>query len=193
MKEKGSWAHRAMEMELNKSQGSDWPGPTAPSGYLKGWSKADASHREIRSVLCEPLEGWDREGGRETQEGGDNGICVYVWLIHFVIQQKLTQQSKAIVLQSRCLKKKRARQWDPAGPTRGTHSNADKRVCMGWFIKYLAPSDLGRTCWTRLTPSVLLTSPLTLDHRPPFLLPPSPIPQPAPPQNTESSSSRVTT
>ena len=29
-------------------------------------------------VLCEHLEGCDREGGRETQEGGDMGIYVYV-------------------------------------------------------------------------------------------------------------------
>ena len=28
----------------------------------------------ISSVLCEHLEGWDREGGGETQEGGDMGI-----------------------------------------------------------------------------------------------------------------------
>ena len=41
-------------------------------------------------MLCDHLEGWDREGGRETQEGGDMGIYVYVWLIHFVIKQKLT-------------------------------------------------------------------------------------------------------
>ena len=41
-------------------------------------------------MLCKPLEGWDREGGRETQDGGDMGIYVYVWLIHFVIKQKLT-------------------------------------------------------------------------------------------------------
>ena len=34
--------------------------------------------REISSVLCDHLEGWDREGGRETQEGGDMGIYVYV-------------------------------------------------------------------------------------------------------------------
>ena len=27
---------------------------------------------------CDHLEGWDREGGRETQEGGDMGIYVYV-------------------------------------------------------------------------------------------------------------------
>ena len=27
-------------------------------------------------MLCVHLEGWDREGGRETQEGGDMGIYV---------------------------------------------------------------------------------------------------------------------
>ena len=39
-------------------------------------------------MLCDHLEGWDREGGRETQEGEDVGIYVYVQLIHSVIQQK---------------------------------------------------------------------------------------------------------
>ena len=29
-------------------------------------------------MLCDHLEGWDREGGRETKEGGDMGIYVYV-------------------------------------------------------------------------------------------------------------------
>ena len=48
---------------------------------------------------CDHLEGWDSEGGRETQEGGDMGIYVYVWLIHFVIQWKLTHHCKAIILQ----------------------------------------------------------------------------------------------
>ena len=41
-------------------------------------------------MLCVQPEGWDREVGRETQEGGDMGIYVYVWLIHFVIKQNLT-------------------------------------------------------------------------------------------------------
>ena len=41
-------------------------------------------------MLCDHLEGWDREGGRETQEGGDMGICVCVWLIHFVVRHRLT-------------------------------------------------------------------------------------------------------
>ena len=37
-------------------------------------------------MLCDHLEGWDREGGREMQEGGDMGIYVHVWLNHFVIK-----------------------------------------------------------------------------------------------------------
>ena len=41
------------------------------------WGAA-AWHREISSVLCDHLEGWDREGGKKTQEGGDMGIYVYV-------------------------------------------------------------------------------------------------------------------
>ena len=29
-------------------------------------------------MLCDDLEGWDREGGREMQEGGDMGIiCMH--------------------------------------------------------------------------------------------------------------------
>ena len=50
-------------------------------------------------MLCDHLEGWDREGGREAKEGGDMGIHVYIQLIHVVIQQKLTQHYKAIILQ----------------------------------------------------------------------------------------------
>ena len=47
-----------------------------------------------------------RVGGRGMQGGGDVGTYVYVWLIHFVIKQKLTHHYKAIILQWRCLKKK---------------------------------------------------------------------------------------
>ena len=61
--------------------------------------EAAAQHREISSVLCVHLEGWGREGGGEMQEGGDMGIYVYLQLIHFVIQQKLTHHCKAIILQ----------------------------------------------------------------------------------------------
>ena len=34
------------------------------------------NNREISSVLCDHLEGWDREDGREMQKGGDMGIYV---------------------------------------------------------------------------------------------------------------------
>ena len=50
-------------------------------------------------MLCDDLEGWDREDGREAQEGGDMGTYVCIWLIHFVVQQKLTQYCEAIILQ----------------------------------------------------------------------------------------------
>ena len=39
-------------------------------------------------MLCDHLEGWDREGGKEMREGGDMGIYVYIELIHLVVQQK---------------------------------------------------------------------------------------------------------
>ena len=58
-------------------------------------------------MLCDHLEGWDREDGREAQEGGDMGTCVCIWLICFVVQQKLTQFCEAIILQQRSIKKKK--------------------------------------------------------------------------------------
>ena len=50
-------------------------------------------------MLCDDLEGWDREVGSEAQEGGDMGIYVYIQLTHFVVQQKLAQHCKAVMLQ----------------------------------------------------------------------------------------------
>ena len=31
-------------------------------------------------MLCDNLEGWDREGRREAQQGGDMGIYVYIYI-----------------------------------------------------------------------------------------------------------------
>ena len=50
-------------------------------------------------MLFDDLVEWDREGGREAQGGGDMGIYVCMWLIHFGVQQKLTQYREAIILQ----------------------------------------------------------------------------------------------
>ena len=60
-----------------------------------------SSHKAQGDQLsaCVNLEEWDKAGGREMQEGGVMGIYVYIKLIHFVIQQKLTQHCKAFILQ----------------------------------------------------------------------------------------------
>ena len=50
-------------------------------------------------MLCDDIEGGDREGGREPEEGGDMGLYVCTWLVHFVVQQKLIQHCEAIILQ----------------------------------------------------------------------------------------------
>ena len=54
-------------------------------------------------MLCNDLERWDREGGREAQEEGDTGTCIYIWLIRFVVQQELTQYCEVIILQKRSI------------------------------------------------------------------------------------------
>ena len=56
-------------------------------------------------VLCDDLEGWD--GGRVPGRSKREGTHVYIKLIHFIVQQKLTQHYKAITLQ---LKKKVCKQ-----------------------------------------------------------------------------------
>ena len=47
---------------------------------VKSIASGKQPHSTGRSARCfvTPLEGWDREGGRETQEGGDMGIYVFV-------------------------------------------------------------------------------------------------------------------
>ena len=56
-------------------------------------------NREVSLVLCDDLEacgrGWNGRGARE------GGICMYVWLTHFVVRQKLTQHCKAIILKKK--------------------------------------------------------------------------------------------
>ena len=39
-------------------------------------------------MLCDDLKGWDREDGREAEEGGDKGTYVCIWMIDFGVQQK---------------------------------------------------------------------------------------------------------
>ena len=49
-------------------------------------------------MFCEDLDGWDGEvGGRFKRERA----YVYIWLIQFVEEQKVTQHCKVIKLQKR--------------------------------------------------------------------------------------------
>ena len=58
-------------------------------------------------VLCDDLDGRESggggRGGWEGERSKREGIYVYIWLLHFVVQQKLTSHCKAMILQ---LKKK---------------------------------------------------------------------------------------
>ena len=45
---------------------------------------------------CDDLEGWDGGNGVERRSKRAR-IYVFTWLIHFVVQQKLTQHCKAII------------------------------------------------------------------------------------------------
>ena len=46
-------------------------------------------------MFCDDLGGWDGGSGKDAQ---GEGIYVYIELIDFVVQQKLTQHSKTIIL-----------------------------------------------------------------------------------------------
>ena len=56
----------------------EWPRHiyTTKCKIASQWEAA-ASHREISLVLCDHLEGWDKEGGRDTR-GRDMGLYVDV-------------------------------------------------------------------------------------------------------------------
>ena len=64
----------------------------------RNFKSQKASWRKLCLVLCDDPEGWNGEVGSEVQER----IYVYTWLIHDVVQQKLTH-CKIIIFQ---LKKK---------------------------------------------------------------------------------------
>ena len=47
-------------------------------------------------MFCDDPGGWDGGSGKDAK---GEGIYVYIELIDFVVQQKLTQHSKTIILQ----------------------------------------------------------------------------------------------
>ena len=59
------------------------------------WEPA-IKHRELNLPLCDDLDGWDGVGCTGAPRGG---IYVCIWLIHFPVQQELTQNCKATIFQ----------------------------------------------------------------------------------------------
>ena len=58
----------------------DWCTNATETVYqIDNWWEPAAQHRELSSVLCGDLN------GKEIQK---KGTCVYVWLIHFAVEQK---------------------------------------------------------------------------------------------------------
>ena len=55
--------------------------------------EAAVQHKELSSVLCEDLAGWEGER-REACEGG---MHTYIHIIHFYVKQKLTQHCREIL------------------------------------------------------------------------------------------------
>ena len=60
---------------------------------VDSWQEAAVLHRQLSLLLSGDLEGWNKGvGGRLKKER----IYVYLWLIHVVVQEKLTKYCKAI-------------------------------------------------------------------------------------------------
>ena len=67
----------------------------------RNFKSQKASWRKLSLVLCDDLKGWNGRMGRKLNR---EGIYVYTWLIHNVVQQNLTH-CKIIIFQ---LKKKKS-------------------------------------------------------------------------------------
>ena len=64
--------------------------------------------RELNPGLCNNLEGWEGVGGGSWEKGSEEGIDIYLWVIHVDVWQKPTQYCEEIILQLKIdkLKKK---------------------------------------------------------------------------------------
>ena len=87
--------HGGGEREWDELGDWDWHIHTTMCKIDSQWEPA-VQHRELSSLLCDDLDGWDGGGGGRSKR---EGIQVYIQLIHFIVQQKLTQHCKAILLQ----------------------------------------------------------------------------------------------
>ena len=54
-------------------------------------------YKAQETQLCDNLTGCDGAGEGETSNR--EGMCVHIWLIHFIVKQKLVQSCKVIIFQ----------------------------------------------------------------------------------------------
>ena len=62
--------------------------------YDRELARSRCYNRGLSSALCDYLAGWGRELGRLKREEKS----VYMWPFHIVVEQKLTQYCKVIIL-----------------------------------------------------------------------------------------------
>ena len=88
--------------------------------------------------------GWDGGlRGRSEREG----MYVYIWLIHFAVQQKLTQYSKAIICQ---LKKKKDPTCYTVWPKSKKKKRKEREVCLDPVDNKMGTSDSWSPGWEKL-------------------------------------------
>ena len=86
-------AHQAPP-SMGFSRQEYWSGLPLPSPKIASRNLLCITGK-LSLVLCDDLEEWDGGGGkREVQVGGRH---VYIWLIHFIMQQRLIQHYKAMI------------------------------------------------------------------------------------------------
>ena len=114
-------------------------------GEIAHYWEAVVRYRKLSSVFCDDLDGWDGDkvGGRSKREV----IYVYIYLIHFTLEQKLTKHCKAIILQfkkekrevtSEVGEKKKKRVGDPRSQVKKVEQSRGK-----WSIVLKTSDSLG--------------------------------------------------
>ena len=81
---KKKWGMAAIKMQTYRMDLRTWGGGRVSWDEVREWhghiytTKCSRIAQGDQLGACVHLEGWDKDGGRETQEGGDMGMYVCV-------------------------------------------------------------------------------------------------------------------
>lgn len=88
--DQGGWEH---VVETTAYSDPGFPPPcSAPRTFLVRLQK------ELSLMFCNDLDGWNGSGRGGGGREAPGGRYAYIWLTHDLVQQKLTQRFKAIIL-----------------------------------------------------------------------------------------------